>query len=385
MVFDFAEPNRQVASIRVVGVGGGGGNAINRMIQDNMKGVEFLALNTDIQALDQNKAPYRIQLGKNLTKGLGAGGNPEIGRKAIEESKEAVSAALSNSDMVFITAGMGGGTGTGAAPVVAEIAKDLKALTVGIVTRPFEFEGRRRLEKAEQGIEELRKHVDTLIVVPNHKLLSLVPKNMPFDDALGIADEILLFATRGISDVINLPGLINVDFADVEAIMNQSGDAHMGSGIASGENRAHEAAEKAIKSQLIENMSIEGAQGVLINITGGKDLSLNDVSEATTLIHDTVGDDANIIFGAVVDPEMNGELRVTLIATGFHSKESSRRGSRDEKRRRPERGPRDIPFFNSYGLEPLEKTMGEILGSDGDALLSKTDLDIPAFIRKSAG
>jgi len=388
--FNFDDQIRDVAKIRVVGVGGGGGNAINRMIEADLSGVEFFAINTDLQALEQNKAICRLQIGKNLTKGLGAGGNPDIGRKAMEENKDLVINALSESDMVFITCGMGGGTGTGAAPVVAEIAKDLGALTVGIVTKPFLFEGAKRAEKAESGIRDLKEHVDTLIVVPNEKLLTIVPKNTPFNEALRVADEILLHATKGISDLINIPGLINLDFADVKTVMSNMGDALMGSGVASGENRAREAAQKAITSPMVDDVSIQGALGVLVNVSGGKDLSLNDIQDATSIVHDAAGADANIIFGAVVDPSMNGEVRVTVIATGF-----ARNGLRSSTVRIPmsERihgvsgNPRttDPTVIQRLKDDPLEKLLGEVFGQDGGLYLtSKDDWNIPAFIRKQA-
>jgi len=387
LMFDFADSMRQVAKIRVVGVGGAGGNAVNRMIEDQLTGVDFIGMNTDLQALEQSKAPCRIQIGKNLTKGLGAGGNPEIGRKAIEENRDAVIEALAETDMVFIASGMGGGTGTGAAPLVAEIAQDLGALTVGIVTKPFVFEGARRMEKAEMGIRELKDKVDTLIVVPNQKLLTLVPKQTPLEEAFRIADEILLHATKGISDVVNIPGLVNLDFADVRTVMSQMGDALMGSGVASGENRGREAAEKAILSPLIDDVSIMGARGVLVNITGGKNLSLDDINDATTVVYEAAGSEANIIFGAVIDPSMNGEIRVTVIATGFHSNgrrssygadssKTSLFGSGSERMG-------EVPLFQKYDSEPLEKTLGEIMGHDGGfSYVSKEDLNIPTFLRK---
>ncbi len=384
LTFDFADQGRQVAKIRVVGVGGAGGNALNRMIEDELTGVDFIAMNTDLQALEQNRASCQIQIGKNLTKGLGAGGKPEIGKKAIEENKDAVIDVLSETDMVFITCGMGGGTGSGASPVVAEIAKDVGALTVGVVTKPFVFEGPKRMDKAEVGIRELLEYVDTLIVVPNQKLISLVPKHTPLEDAFRIADEILLHATKGISDVINVPGLINLDFADVYTIMSRMGDALMGSGVASGENRAKEAAEQAISSSLLDDVSISGALGVLVNITGGQDLSLNDINEATTIIYDAAGSEANIIFGAVIDPSLNGNLRVTVIATGFH-----RDGLRSSfyKERSSELPSavesEEIPLFQRLKENPLEGAFGEILGHDGGLSFdSKDDLSVPTFLRK---
>ena len=387
LALDFADDVAQIVKIRVIGVGGAGGNAINRMVQDKLNGVDFVAINTDLQTLEQNHAPIRVQIGKKLTKGLGAGGNPEIGKKAIEENKDAVIEILSETDMVFIACGMGGGTGTGAAPVVAEIARDLGALTVGIVTTPFLFEGNKRIEKAENGIAELKENVDTLIVVPNQKLISLVPKNYPLEEAFRVADEILFHATKGISDVINVPGLVNVDFADVRTVMSQMGDALMGSGVSSGENRAKEAAEQAISSPLIDDVSILGALGVLVNITGGKDLSLNDITEATTVIHQAAGDDANIIFGAVKDLSLNGDLRVTVIATGFH-RDGIRSGLYRQKTRKvsyqsnEHRMSRE-PTCSEFDKEILEQVMGEIIGHDGNmSFESKNDLSIPTFIRK---
>jgi cell division protein FtsZ len=387
LAFDFADQNRQVAKIRVVGVGGAGGNAINRMIEDQLQGVDFIAMNTDLQALEHNHSPCQIQIGKNLTKGLGAGGNPEVGRKAIEENKDAVIEVLSETDMVFITCGMGGGTGTGAAPIVSEIARDLGALTVAIVTKPFVFEGARRMEKAETGIRELKENVDTLIVVPNQKLLSLVSKQTLLEDAFRVADEILLHSTKGISDVINVPGLINLDFADVKAVMSQMGDALMGSGLASGENRAREAAEQAISSPIIDDVSIMGALGVLVNITGGEELSLNDINEATTVVYNAAGSEANIIFGAVIDPSMNGELRVTVIATGFN-RDGLRSVFYGEKTKKVSEQTisgvsKDIPLFQKLETEPLEQVLGEFFLNDGGlSFTSKDDLNIPTFIRK---
>ena len=387
LTFDFADQMPQIAKIRVVGVGGAGGNAINRMIEDQLTGVDFIAMNTDLQALDQNHATCSIQIGKNLTRGLGAGGNPEVGRKAIEENKDIVIDALSETDMVFITCGMGGGTGTGAAPVVAEIARDLGALTVGIVTKPFIFEGIRRQEKAEQGIKDLKEHVDTLIVVPNQKLISLVPKQTPLEEAFRVADEILLHATKGISDVINVPGLVNLDFADVKTIMTNMGDAIMGSGIASGETRAREAAEQAISSPMIDDASIAGSMGVLVNITGGKELSLNDINEATSVVFDSAGSEANIIFGAVIDPSMNGDVRVTVIATGFN-RDGLRSGLFGEQPLKsvisnvsPSSG--NVSLFQKLEQDTLVQTMGEVFGYDGGlSIVSKDDLNIPTYIRK---
>ena len=385
LTFDFADHVQQIARIQVVGVGGAGGNAINRMIEDQLTGIEFIVINTDLQALDQSHASNRIQIGKNLTRGLGAGGDPEIGRKAIEENKDAVIDALSNTDMVFITGGMGGGTGTGAASIVAEVARDLGALTVGIVTKPFHFEGEKRMQKAEMGIRALKEFVDTLIVIPNQRLLELVSVKTFLEEAFRKADEVLMHATRGISDLINIPGLINLDFADVKTVMRNMGEALMGSGLASGEDRAREAAEQAISSPLIDDACISGAAGVLINITGGKDLALNDISEATTIIHDTAGPEANIIFGAVIDPSMNGDIRVTVIATGFNR--DGLKGKFYEEKKEETTEVTDhinkIPLFQKLEKETLEQAMGDMYGNDGGiSFVSKDDLNVPTFIRK---
>jgi cell division protein FtsZ len=317
MIFEFEESATQNARMKVVGVGGGGGNAVNRMIEERLEGVEFISVNTDAQALLSSKSDVKIQIGKKLTRGLGAGARPEIGRQAIEENRDEVGRCLQNADLVFITCGMGGGTGTGAAPVIAELAKEAGALTVGIVTRPFLFEGRKRMRQAEQGIGEMRRHVDTMIVVPNERLLAVVGKGIPFQDALKKADEVLLHATQGISSLISVTGLVNVDFADVRTVMSNGGSALMGTGIGRGDNRAMEAAQQAISSPLLDNVSIAGAMGVLVNITGGADLTLGEVHQINEIIHDAVGDEAEIIFGAVHEPAMQGEIRVTVIATGF--------------------------------------------------------------------
>jgi len=307
------------AAIKVIGVGGGGNNAVNRMIAAGLNGVEFISVNTDAQALMHSQAPYRIQIGEKLTKGLGAGANPEIGEKAAQESREEIIAALRGADMVFVTAGMGGGTGTGAAPVVAECAKEVGALTVGVVTKPFSFEGRRRQGQAEIGTAKLKEKVDTLITIPNDRLLQVADKRTSMIDAFRIADDVLRQGVQGISDLIAVPGLINLDFADVKTIMTDTGSALMGIGYGSGDNRAVTAAEAAIKSPLLET-SIEGAKGVLLNITGGPSLGLLEVNEAAAIISDAVDPEANIIFGAVIDEEFQDEVRVTVIATGFDGK-----------------------------------------------------------------
>lgn len=308
------------AKIRIVGIGGGGSNAVNSMINKGLEGVEFCVLNTDVQALEKSAAPIKLQIGKNLTRGLGAGADPEVGRKAVEEDREEIAGMIATSDMVFVTAGMGGGTGTGGAATVAGIAKAAGALVVGIVTKPFQFEGKRRAKQAEEGIEELRRNVDTLIVIPNQKLLALVENGTSFLDGFSLANQVLYNATRGISELITRHGYINVDFADVRTVMREMGDAIMGSGMGRGEHRAAIAAEQAISSPLLEGVKIQGAQGVLVNITGGRTMSLLEVSEATQIVHDAAGDDANIIFGAVLDDAMEDEIMVTVIATGFNSR-----------------------------------------------------------------
>jgi cell division protein FtsZ len=318
MIVEFEERNSSNAVIKVIGVGGGGGNAVNRMIEEQLSGVEFISVNTDAQALHNSRANVKIQIGRKLTNGLGAGARPDVGRQSIEENREEVSRLVAGADLVFVTCGMGGGTGTGAAPVIAELAREAKALTVGIVTKPFLFEGRKRMRQAELGISELRKHVDTMIVVPNERLLAVVGRGMPFQDALKKADEVLLQATSGISGIINTSSTINVDFADVRTVMQNGGSALMGSGVGRGENRAMEAAQQAIASPLLDSVSITGAQSVLINIVGGPDLQLGEVQQIAELVQESVGDDAEIIFGGdSSNPAMEGEIRVTLIATGF--------------------------------------------------------------------
>ena len=344
------------AKIRVVGVGGGGGNAVNNMIDKGLQGVDFIVINCDMQALERNKAPNKIQIGKNLTRGLGAGADPTIGQRSVEEDREEIARALAGSDMVFITSGMGGGTGTGGAPAVANVAKSLGALVVGIVTKPFNCEGKRRLAQADTGLEELKKQVDTLIVIPNQKLLSIVDRNTPLQEAFAKADDILYCATRGISEIITVPGLVNRDFADVRTIMREMGDALMGSGTSSGENRAIEAAHAAISSPLLEGVSISGAQGVLVNVTGGPSMSLIEFDEAVNVIKEAAGDEANVIMGAVIDENLGDEMMVTVIATGFN-----RRGQSAVRIAKP--APKVLDHIPS-GLHDLQK------------------LDEPAFMRK---
>jgi cell division protein FtsZ len=316
-MIEIVEQTNLTARIKVIGVGGGGGNAVNTMIRSKLTGVDFLVANTDAQALERSQAMNKIQLGESVTKGLGAGANPEVGRRAALENQDQLKEQLSGSDMVFITAGMGGGTGTGGAPVIARLARDAGALTVGVVTKPFVFEGKRRLRQAEEGIEELKESVDTLIVIPNQRLLSIAAKTTTMLEAFNKADDVLLQAVRGISDLIITPGLINLDFADVRTVMAEMGLALMGSATATGENRAVEAAQKAISSPLLEDISIHGARGVLINITGGPDLGVHEINEAASMIQEEADDDANIIFGAVIDENLTDEIRITVIATGF--------------------------------------------------------------------
>ncbi len=338
----------QFANIKVVGVGGGGSNAVNRMIDASLQGVEFLAMNTDAQALLLSNASRKIRIGEKLTKGLGAGSNPDIGQKAAEESHEEIEQALSGADMVFITSGMGGGTGTGAAPVVADIARQQGALTVAVVTKPFTFEGKRRLSQAERGIENLKNKVDTLIKIPNDRLLQVVEKRTSMVEAFRIADDVLRQGVQGISDLITVPGLINLDFADVRTIMSSAGSALMGIGTATGEDRAVEAARKAISSPLLE-ASIDGAKGVLLNITGGSNLGLFEVNEAAEIIASAADPEANIIFGAVIDEELHDEIRVTVIATGFEPRLKQARTKLEEMEIKP---------------------------------FASDDLDIPAFLRR---
>src|SRR5438128_5820044 len=321
--FLFGEGRRMGACIKVIGVGGGGSNAVNRMIDAGLDGVEFLVANTDVQALEQSKASVKLQIGAKLTKGLGAGANPEVGRQAALEDTDKVIEALEGADMVFVTTGLGGGTGTGAAPIVATLAAELGVLTVAVVTKPFAFEGKKRMTQAERGLTDLKECVDTIITIPNERLVVTLERGTSLFDAFRIADDILRQAVQGISDLIVVPGLINLDFADVKAVMSGMGMALMGTGTATGENRAVEAAKKAISSRLLEDGSIHGARGVLINITGGHDLLLHEVSEASNIIHDAADSEANIIFGAVLDETMKDEVKITVIATGFDRRAES--------------------------------------------------------------
>ena len=323
-MIEFVENEGSGAQLRIIGIGGAGGNAINTMISGGLSGVDFIVANTDAQALRVNLAPTKIQLGSELTKGLGAGANPEIGRNATLESEDELRQQLVGADMVFVTAGMGGGTGTGGAPIAARLAKESGALTVGVVTKPFLFEGKRRMRQADEGIHELKENVDTLICIPNQRLLAVASRSQPLIEAFHKADEVLLQAVRGISDLIMVSGLINLDFADVRTIMAEMGMAIMGAATASGENRAEEAARRAIASPLLEDISISGARGVLLNVTGGRSLTLHEVNEAASLIQEEAAEDANIIFGAVIDETLEEELLITVIATGFGEKELER-------------------------------------------------------------
>jgi cell division protein FtsZ len=362
-----------VAKIKVIGVGGSGGNAVNRMVESDVSGVEFWSINTDSQALTQSAAQKRLQIGQKLTRGLGAGGNPAIGQKAAEESREEIAAALEGADLVFITAGMGGGTGTGAAPIVAEIAKELGALTVGVVTRPFTFEGRRRTNQADEGLNALQGRVDTLIVIPNDKLLSVISESTPVQEAFRTADDVLRQGVQGISDIIIIPGLVNVDFADVRAVMADAGSALMGIGIGSGKSRAREAAMAAISSPLLE-ASIDGARGVVFNITGGSDLTLREVSEAADIIYEVVDPNANIIFGAVLDEKLQGEIRITVIATGFTAEVQAQQ----QMAARNPGAPRSLGNL-PQASDPAHTTRAPLPKTPP---LPNTGLDIPEFLQR---
>ncbi|HEY3285852.1 MAG TPA: cell division protein FtsZ [Gemmatimonadaceae bacterium] len=377
------------ARMKVVGVGGGGGNAVNRMIEEQLEGVEFISVNTDAQALLNSKSDVKIQIGKKLTRGLGAGARPEIGRQAIEENRDEVARVMSNSDLVFVTCGMGGGTGTGAAPVVAELARESGSLVVGIVTKPFLFEGRKRMRQAEEGIEELRKFVDTMIVVPNERLLAVVGKNIPFQDALKKADEVLLRATEGISGLVTKCGIINVDFADVRTVMKDGGAAIMGTGVGSGENRAVEAAQIALSSPLLDNVSIAGATGVLVNITGGDgELSFTDFTTVGQIVQEAVGEESNIIIGAGVEPAMVGQVRVTVVATGFERASAGQQRSIGRAGATPvipisEAGTRARPViggaYQGGSAVPAQRARP---AAEPRRIEDLSDMEIPTFIRR---
>ncbi len=397
MLFEIDSLTEQKANLKVIGVGGAGGNAVNRMIQAGMKGVDFMVINTDAQDLENNAAENKIQIGKNLTRGLGAGAKSEIGRDAIETDKDAVKSLIEGADMVFITAGMGGGTGTGAAPRVAQIAREMGVLTVGIVTLPFNFEGPKRMNRGLEGITELRKVCDTLISIPNQKLMSVVDKNTTVVEAFKLADSVLHHASKGVSDLINVHGLVNLDFADVETIMKNMGEAIIGTGKAKGEERAVLAAQQAISSPLLDNASISGAQGVLVNITGGSDLAIMEVDQATSIIFEEAGQGANIIFGAVIDPSLNDEIMVTVIATGFNHKSSSdeisnkRIESHIENQQQfksvteQENVPlheQDIVDTSKAEQQQVENSAPAKLFDDLSPVMRENDLDVPAFIRR---
>jgi cell division protein FtsZ len=403
-MLEFGEETRKSACIKVVGVGGGGSNAVNTMISSGLAGVEFITANTDIQALDGSLASTKLQLGAELTRGLGAGANPNVGRQAAEADAETIRELLTGSDMVFVTCGMGGGTGTGAAPVIAKLAKDMGILTVAVVTKPFIFEGKQRMRQADEGLAELKRSVDTIITIPNQRLLGVIDKRTPFKDAFRIVDDVLRQAVQGISDVIMMDGYINLDFADVRTIMSSMGRAVMGIGSARGENRAVEAAQKAVSSPLLEEGNIDGARGVLINITGGPDLAMTEVIEASSIIHEIADDEANIIFGSVIREDLEDEVHVTVIATGFDPPAVMHHQTQHHKRL--EETPIPVPAIlpdiaeisigeekvlgKAANLRPyrenpalLKKVVGgdyrnEALGIDND------ELDVPTFLRRKA-
>ena len=404
-MFEMVGPTDSGARIKAIGVGGAGGNAVNTMIEEGLKGVDFIVANTDSQALDASKAEIKVQIGDSLTKGLGAGANPEVGRRAAMEDKERIREFLTGADMIFITAGMGGGTGTGGAPVIASVAREVGALTVGVVTKPFIFEGKRRMQYAEEGIRELKDKVDTLVVIPNQRLLSIAGKSTTLLETFRVADGVVTQAVRGIADLIVTPGLINLDFADVRTVMSEMGFALMGAASASGENRAIEAAQQAISSPLLEDVSINGARGVLINVTGGPDMSLFEVNEAATLIQGEAHEDATIIFGAVIDETIEEDLRITVIATGFGANDTrAPQPAPSEKKETPAQkqgslglGPRDARDKKVVHLGTLvDDEFGGPSWQRGEDKESNTpppfdlneddvaedDIDIPTFLRK---
>lgn len=385
-MLEFDTSSESLATIKVIGVGGGGNNAVNRMIEHGVQGVEFISVNTDAQALNLAKAETKLQIGTKLTRGLGAGAVPEIGKKAAEESREQIEEALKGSDMVFVTAGMGGGTGTGAAPVIAQIAKEMGALTVGVVTRPFGFEGPKRTKQALTGTEAMKEAVDTLIVIPNDRLLQIVDKNTPMLEAFREADNVLRQGVQGISDLIAVPGLINLDFADVKTIMTNRGSALMGIGIATGENRAAEAAKKAISSPLLET-SVDGAKGVLMNITGGSNLSLYEVQEAAEIVSSASDEDVNMIFGSVINDELKDELIVTVIATGFdeakqaqQQAQANRRPNQSIQVNRPNYAVQDEQQ-DDYAQNAPQQANAPVHEQQAEPQQNSSDVDVPAFIR----
>jgi cell division protein FtsZ len=370
-IFIDDDPPLTGARIKVIGIGGGGSNAVNRMIEAGIEGIEFLVANTDLQALKRSRAPIKIQLGSRLTKGLGAGADPNVGREAALEDTDKIIEVLEGADMVFVTTGLGGGTGTGAAPIIASLATELDALTVAVVTKPFQFEGRRRMQQADQGLRELRECVDTVITIPNERLLHTVDRGVSLSDSFRVADDVLRQAVQGISDLITVPGLINLDFADVKSIMQGMGMALMGAGRATGENRAIEATQQAISSPLLEEATIQGAKGVLINITGGPDLTLFEVNAASSIIRESADDDANIIFGAVIDETLTDEMKITVIATGF-DREATSIASAAATTAIPAPPPR-------YVARPADDLPRPMMGTP-----RVDDLDVPTFIRKKA-
>ena len=390
MLFEFDSLSEQKANLKVVGVGGAGGNAVNRMITSGMQGVDFIAINTDAQDLENNPAEHKIQIGKNLTKGLGAGANSNVGKNAVEADSEVIYNLLEGADMAFITGGMGGGTGTGAAPVVSQISRELGILTVGIVTIPFKFEGPKRYNRALEGIAEMKKSCDTLIAIPNQNLLSVVDKSTTLPEAFKMADGILHQAAKGISDLINVHGMINLDFADVETIMKNMGEAIMGTGIAQGEERAALAAQQAISSPLLDNASIAGAQGVLVNITGGEDITLHEIDEATSIILEEAGESANIIVGAVIDPNMKENIQVTVISTGFNTMNMETEINKKVEKSIPTRELQELenkPLHAQKEESPVEsneENQNRMVFDDtqeSPAIYEKR-LEVPAFLRK---
>jgi len=372
-IFDIEEVQDNTAKIKIVGVGGGGGNAVNGMVASSLQGVEFIAINTDAQALESSLAHQRIQIGSTLTKGLGAGANPEVGRQAAHDDRDLIAGAIKGADMVFITAGMGGGTGTGASSIVAEAAREQGILTTAVITRPFLFEGNKRSKNAEQGIKELRKHVDSIIIIHNNRILDITEKNTPWLQALNLANDVLRQAVKGISDLILVPGLINQDFADIKTILADSGKALMGIGYAEGEDRAIAAAKMAIKSPLLEETSIDGAKGVLINITGGSSLSFHEIHEAASLIKDSADSDAEIIFGSVIDPDLDEKIMLTVIATGFEEKPKSVMTSYDRWR----------PSRDVSSLKGSHRLLSKATLKESDEVPEESYLDVPTFMRNS--
>ena len=372
----------QAAKIKVIGLGGGGGNAVSRMMAAQFTGVDFIVANTDMQALRNSPAPVKVQLGAKLTQGLGAGSNPDVGRNAALEDPETITRLLEGADMVFITAGLGGGTGTGSAPVVASLARDLGILTIAVVTKPFTFEGRKRMLQAEAGLDALRSVVDTLITIPNQRLLSVVDRGTPLLEAFRVADTVLQQAVQGISDLILVPGLVNLDFADVRTIMSGMGMAMMGTGIGRGANRALDAAQKAVASPLLDDTSIEGAKGILINFTGGHDLSIHEVEEAARIVQEAAHEEANIIFGAVLDPSLEDEVRMTVIATGFSEKKPQLEPA--SKVVDLPRMPRSLGGTSTAAAPAWRRRLGEARAEGDTPLDGEHDYDVPTFLRRSA-